>query len=330
MTNKTKTILCVCALTASAFAWNATAEDLKSGVYDWPEGHNGAWHLNNPGDIYFKQTLFESVENNAVLSFSIERNDTDNGFIFGTYTYDTETHELKMTTLGTVGKDEKTIKLANNEIKGTVESGIFNKNDSVGVWVRELNADKTEKDITYYSENSLTIEKGADTQTVADYVRGDITSYQENPENYNGSYYFDEEDYNTLAGPYRDDYIENLKNADQPNWAEIERLMANPELIAVPYATFTRMQFTDSRFENGQDGVASLFFDDDVLTEKNYGFPGLNNNPTSIKIRVTGYVKAQSDNEHSSTGQPLPGVWATIALAGAASAYLKRRRKENK
>ena len=29
-------------------------------------------------------------------------------------------------------------------------------------------------------------------------------------------------------------------------------------------------------------------------------------------------------------GQPLPGVWATIALAGAASAYLKRRRKENK
>ncbi len=32
----------------------------------------------------------------------------------------------------------------------------------------------------------------------------------------------------------------------------------------------------------------------------------------------------------SATGGPLPGVWATIALAGAASAYLKRRRKENK
>ena len=30
------------------------------------------------------------------------------------------------------------------------------------------------------------------------------------------------------------------------------------------------------------------------------------------------------------SGGPLPGVWATIALAGAASAYLKRRRKENK
>ena len=102
MTNKTKTILCVCALTASAFAWNATAEGETTGTSYWPEGYDSAWYLYNPNpDSGMKLTVFQAVANNATLSFEIERNDTKNGFIFGTYTVDSNGKIIR-DTLGTV------------------------------------------------------------------------------------------------------------------------------------------------------------------------------------------------------------------------------------
>ncbi len=59
-----------------------------------------------------------------------------------------------------------------------------------------------------------------------------------------------------------------------------------------------------------------------------YAFYGQNKTHFDVKIYFNGV--GTENVGIASTGSPLPGVWATIALAGAASAYLKRRRKENK
>jgi hypothetical protein len=50
------------------------------------------------------------------------------------------------------------------------------------------------------------------------------------------------------------------------------------------------------------------------------------------KYEITIFFDGSHENVELSgiDGGPLPGVWATIALAGAASAYLRRRRKGNK
>jgi len=291
MTNKTKTILCVCALTASAFAWNATAEDLY-GIYydntgtfvgyqsDDPDNiglHNqpdpdaythlrkGAWLANRPAS----DTLYTAVADDAVLSFEIERNDTASGFTFGTYTVDSNGNIINVKTLGTVtsstvGEDGKIqFKDANGVDQDSVKSDVFNANDMVGVWVREIG-----EDITYYSENQRTVSVAEKANTLPD-----------------------------------------LHGKD-------------------PLFTQGLLGGSDSL---GPDSI--LYFDDGLPDEINinqYGYPG-QNTTTFIKIHVQGVAPASGGDEGGNvSGGPLPGVWATIALAGAASAYLKRRRKENK
>ena len=59
-------------------------------------------------------------------------------------------------------------------------------------------------------------------------------------------------------------------------------------------------------------------------------YSGKNKNDFGVKIYVNGKGTGSEVELSGISGGPLPGVWATIALAGAASAYLKRRRKENK
>lgn len=69
------------------------------------------------------------------------------------------------------------------------------------------------------------------------------------------------------------------------------------------------------------DGMAGVW-----LGYENDGKKGL-----MFTLSGNGYNVVQSaEPAGGASGTPLPGVWATIALAGAASAYLKRRRKENK
>ncbi len=257
MTNKTKTILCVCALTASAFAWNATAEGETTGTSYWPAGYDSAWYLYNPNpDSGMKLTVFQAVANNATLSFEIERNDTKNGFIFGTYTVDGDGNIIRDTlgtvTSSTVGENGKIqFKDASGETQNSVNSGTFESTDVVGVWVQELKANAP----FYYSENQLSLDNN-----------GTIPTYQ----------------------------------------------------------------YTEGYIEGGYDnGAASLYFDNGEVgstpTHYGEGYPG--QGKAAIKIHVQGVAPASDGNV---SGGPLPGVWATIALAGAASAYLKRRRKENK
>lgn len=336
MTNKTKTILCVCALTASAFVWNATAEGETTGNVNYNnENHGGAWYLYNPGPTSKKQTVFQAVANNVALSFEIERIDPDNsfknGFIFGTYTVSNGNiiRDTLGTVDGTLDENEKILikPVGSKEYVGSVPSSTFNANDIVGVWVQEIASIDPEtdvityKDLVYYSDNNLTIDQGANSQVVDGYVMHDTPG----PKTSN---YYTEEEYDELAKAYRDKYIE-----DHP---EDVAAAANPESIAVPYATFTHMQFTEGYLEGGDlgaNGVASLWFDD-AIVERNYsidyGYVGQDWAP--IEIHVQGVFLASGGDEGGqvSNGHPLPGVWATIALAGAASAYLKRRRKENK
>ncbi len=276
MTNKTKTILCVCALTASAFAWNATAEGENYGVYE--DHTTGAWFLNlEPGGFdannnaigYLKKSTFTSLYDNSVLSLTIERNDTQHGFSFGTYTYDLETHEITSTTLlGTVDGNKSTTVNAASGVESTGSTAFseaFKANEVVGLWVQENKANAP----IYYSQNELT----------------------------------ERENDSTLL-------------AHDPN---------NPD---------TKHQYTEAYVygpTNDKDfGRMSLWFDDaipdSIAPNYDFGYPG-QETKSFIKIHVTG---AAPEFASHPTGGPLPGVWATIALAGAASAYLKRRRKENK
>ena len=285
MINKTKTIFCVCALTASAFVWNATAEDLY-GIYhdntgafvgyhaDDPDNigiHNqadpdaythlrkGAWLANRPAS----ETLYTAIANDSALSFEIERNDTANGFIFGTYTVDKDGHILQTKTLGTVtsstvGEDGRIqFKDASGVDQDSVKSDAFNANDLVGVWVQEINSidpvtgEITYKDIVYYSENQKTIDKNAS-------------------------------------------FLPDLDGVDP--------------------------LFTQGLLGGGLGPDAILYFDDSVLDPVNPGMGWSGQDTTAfIKIHIQGVAP---------TGGPLPGVWATIALAGAASAYLRRRKNK--
>ncbi len=88
-------------------------------------------------------------------------------------------------------------------------------------------------------------------------------------------------------------------------------------------------QHTDGQLDDNT-GVSSLYFD---LADRTWPEDPFNN--SDVKIRITGAAPGMAGYvpvtpAGGSSGSPLPGVWATIALAGAASAYLKRRRKENK
>lgn len=81
-------------------------------------------------------------------------------------------------------------------------------------------------------------------------------------------------------------------------------------------------QYTEGYIEGGYDnGAASLYFDNGEVnstpTHYGEGYPG--QGKAAIKIHVQGIAP---------TGGPLPGVWATIALAGAAGTYLRRRKNK--
>ena len=274
MTNKTKTILCVCALTASAFAWNATAEDLY-GVYDnnvgtfvprhqdeqgnWIDGYNpriGAWHIEGSGEGaggIGETTSFKSVADDAVLSISLERNGNANPFRFGTFTYneDGSANLSDLLELGSVTK------------KGDLglsfyNTGTFDKDEIVGIWIQELNDQGNPTGAIYYSDNPTTL------------LQTDVAS-----------------------GQYTDGYLEGGDKVAQ--------------------------------------GVASVWFD--IANNGVWGgqeVDGVELGLTEIKFRVTGAAPGDAGKVGTPTGGPLPGVWATIALAGAASTYLKRRKKENK
>ena len=92
-------------------------------------------------------------------------------------------------------------------------------------------------------------------------------------------------------------------------------------------------QYTDVTLDDAS-GVASSYFHFNDGTWK-YGWPGIDTwqqpgNPqvTDIKIRVTGASPSVIPAGGGVSGGPLPGVWATIALAGAAGTYLKRRKNK--
>ena len=309
MINKTKTIFCVCALTASAFAWNAMADDVVYNGVFW--GNTGAWTLNSGGTEQNAHTMFEALHEDAVLSIAVERNTTDAGFKFGTYTYDTITDTItSKTTLGTVNVGEKTINpnkgvnLGNESVtysqnftadaSGIAYSEAFNPkaNELVGIWVQEKGSD-----LVYYSDNRLTLRYGADSKTVAGYT---------NESKYPDSNYVSEDEFNAILEADPD----NKENK----------------------TTFTRIEYTDARMENSSVGNVSIWFDDAVNPQDDvyktwFGFPGEDANPTSIKLRVTGIASGAEFASHPSGG-PLPGVWATIALAGVVGTYLRRRKNK--
>ena len=278
MTNKTKTILCVCALTASTFAWNATADESINGVYEDNDTNGGAWFLDlEPGGKdangnaigYLKKSTFTALYDNSVLSLTIERNDTTDGFSFGTYTYDSQTGEITGTTLlGSVDGNKSTTVKAETGVtaKGsTAYSEAFKANEVVGLWVQENKANAP----IYYSQNELTEREN------------DSSRLTHDPDNPDAKHQYTE---GFVYGPTNDKDF----------------------------------------------GRTSVWFDDgipdSIAPNYGFGFPG-EETKSFIKIHVTGYAPVTSAG---TTGGPLPGVWATIALAGAASAYLKRRRKENK
>ena len=306
MTNKTKTILCVCALTASAFAWNATADENDlSGVYYWPEGYNGAWYLYNPNED-IKQTTFHAMGNDAVLSFAIERNNTENGFIFGTYTLDKDGNPVRET-LGTVTQ------------KGWV--GVTQIKDENGEVIMVGDGDdKTPMVLEKITINTTTSEINDNGEVVESVkVKDHVESASFNAKD--------------VVGVWVQELKENAPFYYSENKVTLDN---NTSLTVNPNDTDAQFQYTEGKIVGGDPvGVATLWFDDAIShvslfdPNPNYGWPsqdaGLD--PAFIKIRVQGVASASDGN---TSGGPLPGVWATIALAGAASAYLKRRRKENK
>ena len=249
--SKTKTILYVCALTASAFAWNATADENYEIRYDnqYEDYQSAAWLTQNNAT----STLYTAVVGDAALNFAIEKDNSSNGFTFGIYTVDKDGNILQTQTLGTVDgtvddAGKILIKTESGDYKNSVSLGNFNANDMVGVWVQE-----TEKDIIYYSENQRTIDVAGKAETL-------------------------------------------------------------PNIGGLPY------QFSEGRLTDGLGPEADLWFDDNLknpaILKYDDGYQGWDK--AIIHIHIQGVAP----------GGPLPGVWATIALAGAASAYLRRRKNK--
>ena len=270
-----------------AFAWNATADGI---YYNTVGSHSeAAWlHTNNgiQNATFFQAVATESSD--SILSFEIERNNTDNGFIFGTYTTTTEIDENgnektvihkdtvgtvtdKTGTLGADGVRRFEIEISKTNDDGMVESvkdsaansDPFKANEIVGVWMQEINSidpvtkEPTYKDTIYYSDNKLTLEK-------------------------NG---FPDSDIYTVG------------------------VLGNGQ--GSPYGV-------------GPD--AYLWFDDDTIDVDNPGSGYSGQDTTAlVKIHLQGITYVSGGN---ASGGPLPGVWATIALAGAAGTYLRRRKNK--
>ena len=67
MINKTKTIFCVCALTASAFAWNATADENRD---------YGIYHNNTGPAVYEDGNLLNYLYNEDIGAWYIQYHPT--------------------------------------------------------------------------------------------------------------------------------------------------------------------------------------------------------------------------------------------------------------
>jgi len=151
---------------------------------NWIDGYTpiiGAWHIDHDGTTgtpYIvdgeqfggeKSTFFKSVTKDAVLSIAIERNQNLNDFTFGTYTYDKKGNIVR-TTLDTVkGYDGET----EDRGDGVYNTIKYDKNDIVGLWIKEKNSDNI-----YYSDNRLTLNNNGNLH-VGQYTDGyseDITS----------------------------------------------------------------------------------------------------------------------------------------------------------
>ena len=335
MTNKTKTILCVCALTASAFAWNTMAAnntyedtvtysdsawflDVRSGGLETEEDLESYKAATGNKVSSIDQTSFTALVDGAHLSISMEwLNKYPNDFSFGIYKVSNEDlahNEMEHPILLDSNNNYKSLLFdsAGNPLFTKIEldsvdvdnekevAEVLSKTYSTKDYVAEgfskgdlvgLWVEDSITHITYYSDNSLTLKELADLNEA-----GELDYLNKYPV---------AEGQNPYTAQYAEGFNEREKYGDA----------AGP-------AT----------------GDASVWFDNGIRKWYNYEFDGWQGegDATSplaqLKFRVDGVAPASDggDGGQVSNGYPLPGVWATIALAGAASAYLKRRRKENK
>ena len=282
--------------TGLAFAWNAAANS-NNGIQEGSTGDEGNWlwggsinAKDNKGSIH---NAFMALEDQSVLSFSIERNRTDNGFTFGTYTYDAN-HNPQLVTAnadGTLSGQIGSVAAGSTEItlldgKTDAISDVFKANDIVGIWVKDNGTGEL-----YYSDYKLPY------NDVKSYVDGEGKT------------------------------IENSQIGQNTNAGE----RMTDTLMFDPKSEFTSMYFHFNDAWVGSDKFPGLdYWQWDANGDL---YPYANGQVSDIKISIKGVYAASAGGDEPVTpasGGPLPGVWATIALAGAASAYLKRRRKENK
>ena len=316
MTNKTKTILCVCALTASAFAWNATADESDlpshliipdgggSGVDQLvilPEGAYGIY--NEPYGTPLEGKYWSNEYNGVTLNDHYQIHEAQGAWDIVS---DGETNPPRVTMFKSVTeKSVLSIGVERNNNANAFDFGTFTY-DSEGhptnlQWLGTVGEVEGNKEAITAAEGVKKLDNGNVTSAVFDYRDNELVGIWIQEVGSNAIYYSDN-NFNP-EGQYTTGYIQRVpSDPNDPNSPAIE------------------------------DGYASVWFDID-----NQGnWPGQDsagvNGPADIKFRLTGvgFGDASDPKQGPRGGQPLPGVWATIALAGAASAYLKRRRKENK
>ncbi len=239
------------------FAGNAMADEEQIvGVGD--NNSSMAWNTTS-------KSLFEALADNAVLSLSVVRNNTSQGFSFGTYTYKYDQNGniagVNYSELGSVtGKGTE-----NALTSQFIDTQPYQAGDIVGVYITDTATATTLFSSPYYYGGKL----------------NDTISH---PDTHSDIY--------TLGwGGYNGEAID-------------------------PNGTYSIMFDTDPQHIADGTWPAPI---------KEWSGGG----EANIRIQITGYAPVTPAGGQVSGG-PLPGVWATIALAGAASAYLKRRRKENK
>ena len=256
------------------FAGNAAADDQEYvyGIFDKADNFSiadGAWKTTN-------KSLFQAMGDEAVLTFTLVRNDTGKSFKFGTYTY--EGGQI-VDGRYVVPEGAKVDESSKKELQATTVDGKtvyitdkFSANDVVGLYI------ETDGKTTYFD-----------------------------PHYFDGVYHQTDE----IDGRSYSDFFPVVNQLASSPWA-----IYNPGETDDPTGTY-------SLFYDTVGGYDGQFY---YGAGNEWWQPSRND----FRFQVTGYALAASEPPVPPVGGPLPGVWATIALAGAASAYLKRRRKENK
>ena len=256
------------------FAGNAAADDQEYvyGIFDKADNFSiadGAWKTTN-------KSLFQAMGDEAVLTFTLVRNDTGNNFTFGTYTYEGgRIVDGRYVVPEGAKVDQSSMKELQSTDGINFSTDKLNANDVVGLYVTD--------------------------------AAGHTTFFD--PHYYNGAY-------------HQQALVNGLSYSDF--------YTVDNQLATSSWAVYNTGETDDPK------GTYSIFFDTDAGNYPGpfyYGDPNTETWPAraDIRLQVTGYASAASEPPVTpASGGPLPGVWATIALAGAASAYLKRRRKENK